>query len=194
MGELIGLRDYLQGPYNNSIFDTILKQDKPCFFHMHNRKVILGKLLENQKYDVLIKYDGREELIQKTDIKFLYPEADTEQIQSLIKKHDKKVEKKNLGPIVERKSRFFIKNKTLFPLMKENEVVFFTLLEGEIIRGIISEFTRFEITVNLKGGIPLTFLRHSVYDLRNKKGRCLLKSTQQISRDWKKSPLFQEIL
>jgi hypothetical protein len=70
------------------------------------------------------------------------------------------------------------------------EVVFFTLLEGEIIRGIISAFNRYDITVLLKGGTPLTILRHSIYDLRNKKGRCLLKSIQEKHRDWEKSDLF----
>jgi hypothetical protein len=77
-------------------------------------------------------------------------------------------------------------------LIKEKEVVFFTFLEGEIMRGIISGFSRYDITLNLKGGLPVTLLRHSVYDLRNKKGRCLLKSFQEKHRDWQKSELYVE--
>ena len=74
--------------------------------------------------------------------------------------------------------------------MKEKQVVFFTLLEGEIIRGIIADFSRFDITVNLKGGIPVTVLRHSIYDVENKEGRSFLKSFQEKYRDWEKSELF----
>jgi len=74
--------------------------------------------------------------------------------------------------------------------MKDQEVVFFTLLEGELIRGIITGFNRHEITVSLKGGIPVAILRHSIYDLRNKKGRCFLKSFQEEHRDWERSHLF----
>ena len=74
--------------------------------------------------------------------------------------------------------------------MKENEVVFFTLLEGDLLRGVIAGFSRYEITINLKGGVPLTILRHSIYDLRNKKGRCFLKSFQEEHRDWEKSKLY----
>ena len=74
--------------------------------------------------------------------------------------------------------------------MHEKKVVFFTLLEGEIIRGIIADFSRYDITVNLKGGIPVTILRPAVYDIRDKEGRCFLKSLQETKRDWEKSGLY----
>ena len=76
--------------------------------------------------------------------------------------------------------------------MKEKKVVFMTLLEGEIVRGIIAGFSRYEITVHLKGGTAITVLRHSIYDLRDKKGRCFLKSFQDTHKDWEKSELFVE--
>jgi hypothetical protein len=95
-----------------------------------------------------------------------------------------------LEPIISPKKRYHIKNKSIFPLMKERAVLFFTLIEGEIIKGIVAGFSRYEITVNLKGGIPVTILRHGIYDLRNKKGRCFLKSFQETNRDWEKNPLF----
>ena len=74
--------------------------------------------------------------------------------------------------------------------MKDKQVLFFTLLEGEIIRGIIADFSQYDITVNLKGGLPVVVLRHSIYDARDKTGRCLLKTFQDEHQDWQKSPLF----
>ena len=74
--------------------------------------------------------------------------------------------------------------------MKGKQVLFFTMLEGELIKGIISDFSRYDITVNLKGGIPVTILRHAVYDLRDKEGQCFLKSFQETKRDWEKSGLY----
>ena len=87
-------------------------------------------------------------------------------------------------------ARHHVKNKSLFVLMQDREVVFFTLLEGEVIRGVISAFSRYDITVNLKGGLPVVLLRHSIYDLRDKQGRYYLKSFQDIHRDWQKSEYF----
>ena len=74
--------------------------------------------------------------------------------------------------------------------MKEKEVVLFTLLEGDVLRGIIADFSRYDVTVHLKGGLPVTILRHSIYDVRNKRGRCFLKAFQQEHRDWEKSRLY----
>ena len=192
MAELKGLRDYLDASYDVSVFDTITSSPENWSFHLHGHQVITGKLLENQQYDIRIGCDEKEVCVQKIEIKLAYPHPMAERILPLIKKKDKKVTKKQLAPIVEVKNRHFIKNKTLYPLMMEKEVVYFTLLEGEIIRGIITGFSRFDITMGLKGGVPLTFFRHSIFDARNKKGRCFLKSTQQISRDWKKSALFSD--
>lgn len=81
-----------------------------------------------------------------------------------------------MEPIIFPKNRHYIKNKTLFPLMQQREVLFFTLLEGEIIRGVVLAFSRYDLTVGLKGGIPVVVLRHAVLDVRDKKGRCYLKS------------------
>ena len=65
------------------------------------------------------------------------------------------------------------------------------MLEGEIIKGIVTDFSRYDVTVSMKGGLPVTILRHSIYDLRNKKGRSFLKAFQEEHRDWEKSPLFE---
>jgi hypothetical protein len=192
MAELKGLRDYLDASYDDSVFNTITNSQETWSFHLHGQTVITGKLLENQQYDIRIGQDEKETILQKIEIKLAYPHHMAERILPLIKKKDKKVAQKKLEPIIEVKNRHFIKNKTLYPLMMEKEVVYFTLLEGEIIRGIITGFTRFDITMGLKGGVPLTFFRHSIFDARNKKGRCFLKATQQVSRDWKKSALFSD--
>jgi hypothetical protein len=63
--------------------------------------------------------------------------------------------------------------------MQQREVLFITMLEGEIIRGLILAFSRYDLTIGLKGGIPIVALRHSILDVRDKKGRCYLKSHVQ---------------
>jgi hypothetical protein len=60
--------------------------------------------------------------------------------------------------------------------MNQREVMFFSLLEGEIIRGLVLAFSRYDLPIGLKGGIPIVVLRHSALDVRDKKGRCYLKS------------------
>ena len=190
MGYLSGLREYLDEAYHISVFDQALASKQPWEFHIHNHRIIKARIIENLKYDVKVSVDGADdEVLSKTDIKLIYSEDLAESIKPMLK-IDKKVRDLILEPIIPPKKRHHIKNKSLFPLMKEKIVLFFTLLEGEIVRGVVAGFSRYEITVNLKGGIPVTILRHSIYDLRDKKGRSYLKSFQEIHRDWEKSPLF----
>jgi hypothetical protein len=190
MGYLVGLEEYLREFYNKSIFEQVVDSGEPWEFHLHGRRTIRGRALENLTYDIKVETEAQQEqVLPKVEIKLLYPAYFDESVQPLIKINEQ-VLKLSLGPILSPRQRYFVKNKSLFPLMKDQEVVFFTLLEGELIRGIIAGFNRYEITVNLKGEIPVTILRHSIYDLRNKKGRCFLKSFQEEHRDWERSHLF----
>ncbi|MEA2039752.1 MAG: hypothetical protein U9N82_07955 [Thermodesulfobacteriota bacterium] len=189
-GYLSGLEEYLKRSYHISIFDQALASGRPWQLHIHDHRIITAVVSENQKFNLKIdSEEAKDEILAKVNIKFLYPKEKAEVVAPLLKT-DQKVRAQGLEPILSPGKRHHVKNKTLFPLMKENQVMFFTLLEGEIIRGIIAGFSRYEITLNLKGGIPITILRHSIYDLRDKKGRCFLKSFQETHRDWEKTNLF----
>ena len=190
MGILAGLQEYLDQKYHISIFDHGLESQELFVIHLHPHRIIHAKIIENQVYDVkLLSQEGDKEMTPKVGIKLLYSAAQAESIGPMIKM-DKKVDQLGLEPILAPNYRHHIKNKTLFPLMKEKVVLFFTLLEGEVVRGILGGFSRYELTINMKGGHPLTILRHSIYDVRNKKGRSFLKAFQEEHRDWEKSPLF----
>lgn len=190
MGYLIGLEEYLNENYTNSIFDHALDSKHLWEFHLHGHRIVRARVLENLTYDLKVTIERQEEeVLPKIQVKLLYPADHANSARPLIK-IDEKTKELGMDPIFSPHYRYFIKNKSLFPLMKGKQVVFFTLLEGEIIRGIITGFSRYDITANLKGGISVTILRHSIYDLRNKKGRCFLKSFQETHRDWEKSDLY----
>ena len=186
----MGLKEYLEKNYEVSVFDTVLASGKPWVFHLHGKNSLRAVINEIHKWDMTMDIEGKgKEDIQKIQIKYLYPADQDESIRPLIK-IDKKMETRKLEPIFAPGHRHFVKNKSLFPLLKEKEVLFLTLLEGEIIKGIVTDFSRYDVTVSMKGGLPVTILRHSIYDLRNKKGRSFLKPFQEEHRDWEKSPLF----
>ena len=190
MKYLTGLSDYLEENYHLSVFDKAESSDEQWGLHIHDHLFINTKILKDERYEVEIEKDKFEEpLLHKTKIKFLYPQNINDKVLPLIKS-DKKIKNKKLEPILAPAKRFHIKNKSLFPLMREKRVVFFTMLEGEILRGIIDSFTRYDITLKLKGGLPVYILRHAILDLRDKKGRCFLKLKQDKLRDWQRSSLY----
>lgn len=190
MGFLSGLQEYLKETYGTSVFDQACESNAPWEFHLHGLRIIRAQVHKNLVYDLKIKSnDTQESVLSKTDVKIFYPLEISEKIRPLLTT-DPKIKKAALEPIIAPALRHHIKNKSLFPLMKERKVVFFTLLEGEIIKGLITGFSRYEITCSLKGGLPVSILRHAVYDLRDKKGRSFLKSFQKTRRDWEKSTLY----
>jgi len=190
VGYLIGLSEYLNAHYHESVFDQAGRDERRWQIHAHPQRIFQARFLETSTYDVAVESGQAEkEILPKIQIKFLYPFEISESVRPLLKQ-DGKVEALHLGPHFSPRYRHHVKNKTLFPVMEERTVLFFTLLGGEIVKGIIAAFNRYEITVHVKGALPVTILRHSVYDIRDKKGRCYLKNSQEKCEDWKKSALY----
>lgn len=187
---LTGLNEYLHKNYDLSIFDTAFQSQAVYTFHLHQHRVISARVKDIQKYDVVLDVENQvPETMPKLHIKYLFEKEITEAVGRMISV-DADIRKKALETIRPPAQRHHIKNKTLYPLMKERTVLFFTLLEGELIRGIVAGFSKYELMVHLKGGKPVTILRHAVYDVRDKKGRSYLKQIQQKARDWKKSTYY----
>ena len=136
MTSVTPLRKYLDDNYEKSAFDLAMNDTLPWMYHLHGRRIVLARLTRISTYDVVLAIDGHsEEEIPKTSIKLLCPASHAEAAAELIK-IDPKVRAQELEPVIHAKDRHHIKNKTLFPLMEQHAVLFFTLLEGEIIRGL----------------------------------------------------------
>ncbi|MBW2094855.1 MAG: hypothetical protein JRI80_08195 [Deltaproteobacteria bacterium] len=190
MGYLVGLHEYLEEHYHESVFDQAVLNGQQWEIHAHPHRILQARILETVTYDITVDTGKAErEILPKIQIKFLYPAELAGSVKPLLKQ-DNKVEALNIGPHFSPRYRHHVKNKTLFPLMKERTVLFFTLLEGEILKGIVASFNRYEITVHMKGGLPVTVLRHSIHDIRDKRGQCYLKKSQEKREDWKKSSLY----
>lgn len=166
---------YLKEHYGESIFDQLLAGQEEFMLHCHGHEVLRGTVTEDHPFDVLFKEDQKGEIeINKLQIKFLFDASSEASVNRLLKE-EPEVRKRNLEPILKPGSRNHVKNKTLFPAMQERRVVFLTTLEGDLLRGIVSGFNRYEIILNLKDGTPVVVMRHALYDLRDKKGMSLLK-------------------
>jgi len=181
------LNKYLEENYQKSVFDQMEKDRETWILHLHGNRVISGEVKTNKRYDIIFQSENRvEEEIPKHNIKFLCLEKDAREVSKGLKAEDK-VKKKKLEPIVNPENRNHIKNKTLFPLMQERALLFFTTLEGDVLSGIVGGFTRYEIQVLGKKRIPVTLLRHAVYDVRDKRKKSYLKKVVEERKKTLKS-------
>jgi sRNA-binding regulator protein Hfq len=190
MAFLAGLSDYLTTSYRISTFDEAVTSKENYCLHLHEDTILQGMIAANTIYDISVEtLEGTRQELPKIQIKMLYPAKYINQVQAQVTR-DEAVQSRGLAPIVAVKQRNFIKNKTLFVLMREQEALIFTLLEGEVLAGPIQSFSEYEILLSIKEQEPVVVLRHAILDVRNKQGHSFLKSSQQSLRDWTKSKLY----
>lgn len=212
MGYLKGLSEYLASGQPPDIFETFLQSEETVLLHQCDATETAGTLVENLQYDVTVRVpalptaagerapaenaedsdpepesESAPKTVPKVEILFVARAADHSEIVAKMKGSPNPAE-----ALYKIGARHFIKNKTLYPLMKERQVMFLSLLDGTLLRGLVTGFNRYEIRMSLKGGTPVTVMRHGVWTAETKAGRSLLKKDQANLRDWKKSPLFIE--
>lgn len=190
MAFLAGLNDYLIKNYPSATLDgAVASQGRYCL-HLHGGTIMQGSVTTNTTYDIEVTTpEGNRRVLPKIQIKMLYPAEYADRVQAHIT-IDEALQSRGLAPIVAVGQRHFIKNKTLFVLMREQEELWLTLLEGEILQGRIQSFSRYEITLSINEQETVVVLRHAILDVRNKQGSCFLKVSQQSLRDWTRSSLY----
>lgn len=190
MAFLAGLNDYLLKNYRHSTFEQAAGSEALYTLHLHGRAIFQGRITASSTYDVVVTAsDNTRRELPKIQIKMLHPSEYTDQILSQIT-IDEAVQPAEPGPIVPVKQRNFIKNKSLYPLMRGQEALTVTLLEGEVVQGTIHSFSRYEITLTLPEQQQVVVMRHALLDVRDTQGCCFLKSCQQSQRDWTRSDLY----
>jgi sRNA-binding regulator protein Hfq len=193
MKSLLGLEEYLQKYYRLSIFEKAFKSKTIWSLHMYNRHIYNALIVENDRFEFRAFIgENHRKTIPKLKVKIIHPIESTEHILPLIN-YDPNVKGLDLEPIIHTSERNHIKNKSLYVLMRNKVRVHFTLLEGEVLSGTIAAFSRYGITLEVGGNNQLTIMRHAVFDMRDKNGRCYLKTVQEETRDWEKSNLFLEL-
>jgi len=190
MAFLAGLNDYLIKNYPNSAIDAAVASQGLYCLHLHGGTTMQGNITANTTYDIEITTpDGNRRELPKIQIKMLYPAEYAQPVQAQLTVNAD-VQARQLEPIVAVKQRHFVKNKTLYTLMRSQEETLITLLEGEVLTGCIHSFSRYEVTFSLKDGTQVVILRHAILDIRDESGCCFLKASQQTLRDWTKSSLY----
>lgn len=182
---LSGLQDYLEAHQKDSVFEQEAGKDSSWCLFLHGDRRIKGKIRKDQTYEIDLETpEGGVEQIHKVNVKLLCEAGREEEVLSRMGTNEA-LKAAPEGPHFGPRYRHHIKNKTLFPLMNRKEVLFFSTLEGEVLRGIVTGFSRFEIRLSMKGGVSVLLLRHAVFDVRDKKGRSYSKeAVEKTGKYW----------
>lgn len=196
---LEGFREYIEAGMTPSVFDELACCKEPAVFYCCDGSILTGSVVANQTYEVTFSLTGTAEeapaqrVVSKNEILLVCRAADAAALSAQLNR-GKTGAVQPVEPLRKAVERHHIKNKTLYPLMRERQVVFITALNGLVLRGLVSGFNRYEINLSLKGGVPVGVLRHGVLKAQNKDGRSLLKADQETLQDWKKSPFYKKLV
>ncbi|MEW6439790.1 MAG: hypothetical protein AB1640_02540 [bacterium] len=170
-----GFEEYCRAHQKESIFERERGQASTWTLFLHGDSLVTGSISGSETYECNIRPgEGSEEKVHKVRVKFLCPAAVHEEVTGQMKRNEE-VQRRKEGPHFLPRFRHAMEDRTLFELMTRREVLFFTMLEGEILRGIIRSFSSYEIVVGMRREVPVILLRHAIYDVRDKRGKSYVK-------------------
>ncbi len=160
------LEDHRTQFRNRSTLDEAQAAASPITLLVHGQRRISGKILLVDNYMVRVELEeGGTEDLHKLQVKAAFAPPDAYKKVRKTLKFDKALEKAPLPPVAKPQDRYTCSDKRLFRYMDEHIEVSATTLEGEVFKGQVQWFSRFEFGLHLKGDVDVTVFRHALHDL-----------------------------
>ncbi|MCA9297923.1 MAG: hypothetical protein H6737_12850 [Alphaproteobacteria bacterium] len=145
---------------------SVLEVGNRLTLGLHGRRLVTGTVVDTSPYSVTIKPDdGEPEEIHKLQIKLAYSPDDWKRAKKAIRT-DKNLAKSPREPIPRPQDRYGCSDKRLFSYVDRGEEIVVTLLEGEVVRGKVLWFSRYEIALQVRGETDIVVLRHALHDVQ----------------------------
>lgn len=155
--------DHRETHRDQSCLDAAHASGEPLTFGLHGGRVVSGRIVEVGPYEVVLAEDGGEQQsVHKLQFKYAYGVGDWKRVRKSLTK-DKALAGEPRGPIERPQDRYTISDKRLFRYLDEGTMVDVTLLEGEVFRGQVSWFGRYEFGLRVKGDVDVTIFRHALF-------------------------------
>ncbi|MBN2799538.1 MAG: RNA chaperone Hfq [Deltaproteobacteria bacterium] len=148
-----------------SVLDAYQVSGAPLRVALVGGEVVEGTIVSVEPYAVMMapakEQEARE--IHKLSMLYAHPPADWKAIKKAIKS-DKKVAALGLVPPPTPKDRYTISTSRLFRYLDTAAEVEVVLVSGDRLQGTVGWFSRFEISMNTKGGEVVVF-RHALHEM-----------------------------
>ena len=130
-----------------------------------------GEVVSNGSYNFVFREDGAEaeEEIHKLEAVYAYEPNHWKKVRKGIKK-DKAVAAQSLRPAERPQDRYGCSDKRLFRYLDADADVVVTTLTGELLRGKVGWFSRYEFCLQLKTGVPVVIFRHALLKIGTDNG------------------------
>jgi hypothetical protein len=138
----------------------------PMVLQLHGGEAVKGTVGEVAPYTFAFHVGDEVRELHKLEVKYSYAAGDWKAVKKGVK-GDKKAAAEGRKPEVRPQDRYSCSDKRLFSYLDRQEEVVATLLDGDVARGRVSWFGRYEFGLVIKGGAEITVFRHALRDLRH---------------------------
>jgi sRNA-binding regulator protein Hfq len=153
---------------DRSCLDEHAASGAPLMFGLHGQRRLEGKVVEVQPYQVVVQpsepASAEREEVHKLQFKYAYAPDDWKRVRKALRK-DKVLSEAPKAPIERPQDRYTCSDRRMFRYVDTGAQVDATLLEGEIVRGQILWFGRYEFALSVKGDATIYVFRHALHNL-----------------------------
>ncbi|MEQ1501192.1 MAG: hypothetical protein ABMB14_03130, partial [Myxococcota bacterium] len=130
-----------------------------------NGGTVKGRVVEVEPYQIVFEPDGgAPEPIHKLKLLYSYPPDAWKAVKKAVRL-DKKFVPEGIGPAVRPQDRYSCSDRRLFSYLDRAVELNVALLSGEVIRGTLTWFGRYEFGVKLRTDTEITVFRHALRDV-----------------------------
>lgn len=148
-----------------SCLDDAKESGETLVIAIHGKTKVTGTVVEVAPYSVTVQPEEGEAVeIHKLQLKYAWSPEDWKRVRKGVRM-DKSLSKEPKSPIERPQDRYTCSDKRLFRYLDDEIMVQATLLEGELIRGTLTWFGRYEFGLRLKSDVEITVFRHALHDL-----------------------------
>lgn len=121
-----------------------------------------GEVLAVGPYDLTMRWDsGGEAVVRKMDVKYVHDAAELRRVRKATRTDKARAADPPEVP-TKPQHRYPLKDQRLFDALAAEEEMGVRFVDGELLRGHVTWFSRFEFGMTLKNGAPIGVLRHAL--------------------------------
>ena len=145
---------------------TVLAPDTHTVLQLDDGRALKGRIVSVEPYQVTVHADGatEPEVLHKLKILYAYAPGDWKSVRKAIKS-DKKSDRAPSSPAPRPQDRYTCSDKRMFGYVDRQTEVQVSLLNGEVFRGTVTWFGRYEFGLRLRGDADIVVFRHALRDL-----------------------------
>jgi sRNA-binding regulator protein Hfq len=143
---------------------TCLEVGRSMDIVLLERKPLRGEVVSVGAYTFVFQH-GEAEEFHKLQAKYAHASSDWKRVRKAFRV-DKAVKALGKQPAKRPQERYSCSDKRLFSYCDRGHGVTATLTDGDMVRGVVLWFSRYEFGLEVKGGVEITVFRHALHDIR----------------------------